>query len=84
VVNRWEQVCWDAALDDAAPVMRGEPCPVCGDATREGSGPCSEACEVLAGRAERRADQADDWSEDDITDDDDVEDFDRWAMEARG
>jgi hypothetical protein len=42
---RWEREAYDAALDGAA--VKGEPCPVCGDATREGDGPCSEQCERI-------------------------------------
>lgn len=40
---RWERENYDAALDGAA--VKGEPCPWCGDASLDGSGPCSEACE---------------------------------------
>lgn len=52
---RWERAVYDAGLDDSAPVMRGSPCPVCGDATTEGAGPCSVACESALEREERRA-----------------------------
>jgi len=41
---RWERDAHDAALDGAA-IVAGTPCPWCGDASTEGSGPCSEACE---------------------------------------
>ena len=40
---RWEQENHDAALDGAA--VKGVPCPWCGDASKDGTGPCSEACE---------------------------------------
>jgi hypothetical protein len=51
---RWQREVHDAELDGCASVMRGSPCPVCGDATTEGAGPCSVTCEVLLAREERR------------------------------
>jgi hypothetical protein len=82
-MNRWERERIDAALDDAAPAMVGQPCPVCGDASKEGSGPCSEACEIALERAERREDIRAEWAEDAAMDDDGDEDESSW-MEAMG
>lgn len=41
---RWERENFDAALDGGGAVA-GQPCPWCGDASKDGAGPCSEACE---------------------------------------
>jgi hypothetical protein len=43
-MRRWEREEHDARLDGCA--VKGEPCPWCGDASKEGHGPCSEACEA--------------------------------------
>jgi hypothetical protein len=43
-VRRWEREDHDVRLDGCA--VKGEPCPWCGDASKEGYGPCSEACEA--------------------------------------
>lgn len=61
-MRRWEREQHDAALDGAA--LPGSPCPVCGDCSLEGSGPCGEACAIAMEKAERRADIGDDWAED--------------------
>ena len=49
-MNRWERIEHDARLDGAA--LRGTPCPVCGDCSLDGDGPCSEACQRIERRAE--------------------------------
>lgn len=52
--DAWKTRCPE---DDAA--APGEPCPVCGDATTEGSGPCSDTCErILAEQADTERPEA--------------------------